>query len=116
MPSQLITPPDKVLTNQSLLLVNILESELSNIVDWLKTTPINYNIHLYHHDMIECADWVIDLSKQIPIIIISEKFRQFIPNEMKDILKDRSSNCIYFGPGTNFAEPVDVLITINQNN
>jgi hypothetical protein len=116
MPSQLITPPDLVLTNQSLLLLNILDSELANIVDWLKTTPVEYNIHLYHNEMTDHADWVIDLAKRIPIMIVSEKFKQFVPEAMKDVMLERGTNCIYFGPGTNYTEPVDVLIHINQNN
>jgi hypothetical protein len=115
MPSQLITPPDKIPGPSSFILINILDDELENLVAWLKTHPVDYNIHLYHCEMEGHDDWIVDMVSSLPKIIVSVKYKQFMPDSAKQVLEKRTNDLVLYGPGTDLDEPVDFFIKLFDN-
>jgi len=55
-------------------------------------------------------DWIINFAQTAPIIIISVKYQQFVPDPVKLTLQNRADIVKLYGPGTSFDEPVDVLV------
>ena len=106
MSSNLITPPDVILDPDSIFIINMLEPELANLVDYLRTVPQKHNIHLYHSDMAEHHNYAHKLAGRIPYLLVNIKFVYPMVQELKDLLRDRE-DVIYFGPRTPYAEPVD---------
>jgi hypothetical protein len=65
MPSQIITPPDVILSDRSVLLINALDNEVENLILFLRTIPQEYDIHLYHVEMFDDQDWVKNLVAKV---------------------------------------------------
>jgi len=114
MPSRLITPPDLISGPNSVLIINAIDDEIENLVAWLKTSNVEYDIHLYHCEMNDHDDWIIDYSQQAPVIIISVKYQQFVPDPVKVTLQQRHEHVKLYGPDTEFNQPVDVLMHLHN--
>ena len=107
MNSQLITFPDQIRSDHSILLINSLDREVENLVVYLKISPITFDIHFYHSYMNDYEQvWAHSVSKFAKIILVNKDYCNIMTKDMRETCESNSVTR-YYGSGTNFAEPVD---------
>lgn len=115
MSSQIITPPDKVLSKQSYLVINAIDTEIDTLVLWLKTISEQYDIHLWHSQMIDSELWLYHVISGVEHVLVNKKFENYLPPNLRRIL-DRKSNLSYFGPDTVNLELIHWFLRNRTNN
>jgi hypothetical protein len=111
MPSQIITPPDVILSDRSVLLINALDNEVENLILFLRTIPQEYDIHLYHVEMFDDQDWVKNLVAKVKHIGLNYKYQRFIESWLAELVHQRADSTTSYGDDT----PCPDLITLFTN-
>lgn len=106
MPSNLITPPDIIHSNESILIINAIDSSIELLTLWLRSVPENYDVHLYHSEMKE-STWVLELANWIPILLVEQNHIKYCLPDLQAIFHRRTHAVHYFGPGTKYPELVN---------
>ena len=109
MVSQIITPPDHIRSNQSFLVINATEDELTTLVLWLKTVPDTFDVHLYHSQMPD-LDWALEVSQTVRTVLVSRTFYSDLDPSIARML-DSNSRAVYFGAGTEYPDLVHFFLT-----
>ena len=78
MPSNLITPPDMMFTDDCVFILNMIETEVEFLFDYLKTCPREHNIHLYHSDMSQHHDYAVYLALAAPHLVVSHTYEKLL--------------------------------------
>jgi hypothetical protein len=105
MTSQLITPPDKIISDNSYLVINAVDSEIENLIIWLKTINDSYDIHFWHDRMSE-RDWAIELARKVRYVLANS-------NPVADLIRTElgSVPIIYWGSQYQYQTLVDYFIS-----
>jgi hypothetical protein len=115
MPSNLITPPDMMFTDDCVFILNMIETEVEFLFDYLKTCPREHNIHLYHSDMSQHHDYAVYLALAAPNLLVSHTYEKLLSEDIRAVIEQRlrnnQSSVIYFGSNTKFPNPVDWFIS-----
>jgi len=106
MASNLITPPDVILHPDSIFIINMLDVDLVNLIDYLKTDPVDYNVHLYHSDMKEYLDYAIKLSNRIPHLLVNIRYYYAMDQDLKKVIINKE-NTVYFGDKTCYSSVIE---------
>lgn len=110
MPSQLITPPDRIISPHSYLIVNAIDTSVDTLVLWLRTVPEEYDIHLYHSEMITYHDWAVQVAEVVPRILVEKTHVKYLADRLQQVLEKRSSAVTEFGPGSSYPELVQYFL------
>lgn len=103
MSSQIITPPDKILSPHSYLVINAVDNDVDTLVLWLKTVPELYDIHLWHVQMPDSDMWLFHVISGVSFILVNQKYERFLPPNVQRVLS-KKTNRAYFGEGTESPE------------
>ena len=106
MASNLITPPDVILHPDSIFIINMLNEDLANLIDYLKTVPDEHNVHLYHSDMSENLDYAIKLSTRIPHLLVNIRYYYAMDHDLIEVVKNREDT-VYFGDSNCYPSVID---------
>lgn len=110
MPSQLITPPDRIQSNHSYLIINAIDTSVDTLVLWLQTVPDEYDIHLYHSDMITYHDWAVQVAEWVPKILVEANYVKYLVERLQQVLDRRPDAVVHFGPGSAYPELVQYFL------
>lgn len=113
MSSQIITPPDKIFSPYSYLVINALDKDVDLLVLWLKTVPEKYDIHLYHQLMKESDFWLLETIAQVKVVLVNYEYLEHMSYHARRQL-DRRLNWSYFGKGTDYPDLVQFFIQNRQ--
>lgn len=100
MPSQIITPPDIILTGTSILIINALDDEVENLILYLRTQQEEYDIHLYHAEMFDDKEWAIKVAKRCNHILLNYKYQRFIESDLSEVIHTRAEVTTSYGNDT----------------
>jgi hypothetical protein len=114
MTSRLITPPDKLISNDSYFIINAVDSDVEKLVMHLRTSSQVYDLHLYHSGMKEHLEWAKELARICKTIIINENFTPIIDDDLGDILDLRLKDIVYYGYTSDYNELVDYFIDLEK--
>lgn len=103
MSGRLITPPDVIVGDNSILISDPTDIELTTLILWLKTVPENYDLHLYHMDMND-DKWLSKVLQSVQVVLLS----QLRTNLSKDIFKDKI--IVDYGPDTEYQDPLQYFL------
>lgn len=107
MPSQLITPPDKIFEHPSYLIINAVDAEVDALVVWLKTDTNNYNIHLWHVEM-DDEPWILKVVDTVDTILLNSKYISAIKDPVQSHLQARIQSIYTYGSEqSDYADLVD---------
>lgn len=110
MPSQLITPPDRIQSKHSCLIINAIDTSIDTLVLWLQTVPDEYDIHLYHCEMVTYHDWAVQVAEWAPKILVETNHTKYLVDRLQQVLNRRSDAVVHFGPGTEYTELVQYFL------
>jgi len=110
MPSQLITPPDRIHSKHAFLIINAIDTSIETLVLWLQTVHDEYDLHLYHSKMITYHDWAIQIAEWVPKILVEINHTKYINARLQTVIDRRSDSVTYFGPGTEYSELVQYFL------
>lgn len=110
MPSQLITPPDRIISPQSFLIINAIDTSVDSLILWLQTVPEEYDIHLYHSEMITYPDWAVQVAEVVPRILVEINHIKYLVDRLRQVLTRRAESVVQFGPGTAYPELVQYFL------
>jgi hypothetical protein len=91
MAGRLITPPDIIAGENSILLLDPSEIELTSLVLWLKTVPDHYDVHVYYQDM-NNGEWLSKVLQGVKLVLKSQTQINLFQNLCFD-------NVVEYGPG-----------------
>lgn len=106
MASNLITPPDVILHPESIFIINMLNEDLANLIDYLKTVPDEHNVHLYHSDMKDHTDYAVKLASRIPYLLVNKRYYYGMDRDLMDAVRDRD-DAMYFGDSTCYPSVIE---------
>jgi hypothetical protein len=97
MAGRLITPPDIISSEHSILILDPSEIELTSVILWLKTVQYNYDIHLYYSNTKD-VKWLTNVL-QFTKTVLSSRLRS---NLSEDTVKNIKT--IEYGPDTEYQD------------
>jgi len=106
MPSNIVTPPDIVLEENSFLIINATTDEVDLLVRWIKTSIEDYSVHLYHEGM-DDTEWLAKVSKGVNHVLVS---RDRTPAEMLTPILDYVAKITWFGKNQVYSEPLEYFL------
>lgn len=110
MPSQLITPPDRIQSAHGYLIINAIDTSVDTLILWLQTVPDEYDIHLYHSEMVTYHDWAVQVAEWVPKILVETNHVKYLVSRLHQVLERRSESVVHFGPGSEYPELVQYFL------
>ena len=115
MPSQLITPPDKVFETPSYLIINAVDADVESLVVYIKANDNNYNIHLWHVEMND-EPWVLKVIDNVDTILLNSKFISAIKDPVQGALQQHLDKIYTYGSDqSDFIDLVDHFANFKNN-
>lgn len=113
--SQIITPPDIVNAENSVLLVNVTKNDLEMIIHWLRLAERNITMYIYKSGSAD-DNWLAKVSESCDKILIERS-----KTESTDVIKliNKPNKIIWFGDDQEYCMAIEYFIKndrINQNN
>lgn len=110
MPSKLITPPNVLDDQDSILIVNAYDRDIELLVLWLQHVRANLNIYLYHSLMPE-YEWSIDRIVNSSRVLVNNQYSENLTQQQLLSLESRT-NVYYYG---NKCQYQDLLSYFTEN-
>lgn len=110
MSSQIITPPDLLDNPSSIFIINSIDREVENLILWLKTSPTNFDVYLFHSLMpTDAAKWALRVTEFADTVLVNHEHKNFLT---KDLLMavNRHRKHFDFGSECQYQEPVEYFI------
>jgi len=95
MPSKLITPPNVLDDQDSILIVNAYDRDIELLVLWLQHVRANLNIYLYHSLMSD-HEWSIDRITHSLRVLVNSQYNENLTQQQLRSLESRT-NVYYYG-------------------
>lgn len=95
MPSKLITPPDVINDQESMLIINAHDRDIELLVLWLQHVRANVNIYLYHSLMPE-HEWSVTRMITSKLILVNNQYSENLTQQQSHILNSKK-NVYYYG-------------------
>jgi hypothetical protein len=92
MAGRLITPPDIISGEHSILLLDPSEIELTSLIFWLKTVPDHYDVHVYYNAM-NNEEWLGKVLQGVKLVLKSQ-------SQINLFQKLCFDNVVEYGPDT----------------
>ena len=113
--SKIITPPDKIYSDNSFLVINAVDTYIDLLVLWLKLIPHKYDIHLWHLNMENTNNWLWESVCRTKCILVNNEFKDNLQPAIINLINSQD-HVHYFGINTDYKDLVKFFIEYNFKN
>lgn len=114
MASNLITPPDHIVSGHSMMIINAKTTALDTVVLWLRTVTDEYDLHLYHSQMTQQDAWAVTVAMSVTKILVCRSLAKYHCVKLQQALDNRTQSIVDYGPDTVYPELIHYFLKNRQ--